>query len=546
MALETENPAGPGQAQVRTRRFSVSLVWIVPILALLVGASLVVRNWMEQGPVISISFRSGEGLVAHKTQVRYRSVVIGEVTSVELAADHKSVVAKVELSKEAESFATESARYWVVRPRIGAGGISGVDTLLSGSFIGADAGESKKPAKTFVGLESPPAITYGEKGKRFVLSANDLGSLDIGSSIYFRRIPVGEVVSYALQPDGRGVDIDVFVQAPYDAFVTLDTRFWNASGIDMQIGANGLKVETQSLSSILMGGLAFGTPEYAAAAEAAADQQAFELFVDRDAALAPPTGSPQYLRLRFDQSMRGLTVGAPVEFKGVEFGRVTSITLDYDPQKQIFPVVVDAAIYPKRLGPVHQKMLKVFNHAEGDAAGARRLIGTFVEHGLRAQARSGNLITGQMYISLDFYPDAPKVAFDMSAEPIVIPTVPGSLEKLQEQLQGVVERIGKLPLESIAGNLDGTLRELRSAAKRVDGQTLPGLTTTLDELQKTLRTANSAISENSPQREKLGDTLQELERMSRSLRDLADYLGRHPESLIRGRPKAAGADDVQP
>ena len=180
-----------------------------------------------------------------------------------------------------------------------------------------------------------------------------------------------------------------------------------------------------------MGGLAFGTPEYAAAAEAAADQQAFELFVDRDAALAPPTGSPQYLRLRFDQSMRGLTVGAPVEFKGVEFGRVTSITLDYDPQKQIFPVVVDAAIYPKRLGPVHQKMLKVFNHAEGDAAGARRLIGTFVEHGLRAQARSGNLITGQMYISLDFYPDAPKVAFDMSAEPIVIPTVPGSLEKLQ-------------------------------------------------------------------------------------------------------------------
>jgi len=546
MALETENPAGPGQAQVRTRRFSVSLVWIVPILALLVGASLVVRNWMEQGPVISISFRSGEGLVAHKTQVRYRSVVIGEVTSVELAADHKSVVAKVELSKEAESFATESARYWVVRPRIGAGGISGVDTLLSGSFIGADAGESKKPAKTFVGLESPPAITYGEKGKRFVLSANDLGSLDIGSSIYFRRIPVGEVVSYALQPDGRGVDIDVFVQAPYDAFVTLDTRFWNASGIDMQIGANGLKVETQSLSSILMGGLAFGTPEYAAAAEPAADQQAFELFVDRDAALAPPTGSPQYLRLRFDQSMRGLTVGAPVEFKGVEFGRVTSITLDYDPQKQIFPVVVDAAIYPKRLGPVHQKMLKVFNHAEGDAAGARRLIGTFVEHGLRAQARSGNLITGQMYISLDFYPDAPKVAFDMSAEPIVIPTVPGSLEKLQEQLQGVVERIGKLPLESIAGNLDGTLRELRSAAKRVDGQTLPGLTTTLDELQKTLRTANSAISENSPQREKLGDTLQELERMSRSLRDLADYLGRHPESLIRGRPKAAGADDVQP
>ncbi|WP_194791549.1 intermembrane transport protein PqiB [Pseudomonas sp. UFMG81] len=546
MAHETQTPGEPGQAQVRTRRLNVSLVWIVPILALLVGASLVVRNWMEQGPVISISFRTGEGLVAHKTQVRYRSVTIGEVSSVELAADRKSVVAKVELSKEAESFATQGARFWVVRPRIGAGGVSGVDTLLSGAFIGADAGESKSPEKTFVGLEAPPAITYGEKGKRFVLSASDLGSLDIGSSIYYRRIAVGEVVSYALKEDGQGVDIDVFVQAPYDAFVTTDTRFWNASGIDMQLGANGLKVETQSLSSILMGGLAFGTPDYAVATAPAADQQAFELFVDRDAALAPPTGKSQYLRLRFEQSMRGLSPGAPVEFKGVEFGKVIAVTLDYDAKKQTFPVVVDAVIYPQRLGPVHQKMLQAFHHSPDDDAGTRRLIGTFVDHGLRAQARSGNLITGQMFVLLDFYPEAPKVAFDPSLEPIVIPTVPGSLEKLQEQLQHVVERIGKLPLESIAGNLDGTLRELRVTLKRFDGQTLPGVKATLEQVQTTLRTANSAIAEDSPQREKLGDTLQELERMSRSLRDLADYLGRHPESLIRGRPKAAGADDVQP
>lgn len=544
MAQETEQRSA-GQAQVRTRRLNFSLVWIVPILALLVGASLVVRNYLEKGPVISISFRTGEGLVAHKTQVRYRSVVIGEVSSVELADDRKSVVAKVELSKEAESFATQGARYWVVRPRIGAGGVSGVDTLLSGAFIGADAGESKNPEKTFTGLESPPPVTYGEKGKRFLLSADDLGSLDIGSSIYYRRIPVGEVVSYALKEDGEGVDIGVFVQAPYDAFVTTNTRFWNASGIDMEVGANGLKVETQSLSSVLMGGLTFAAPESFSRGEPAADQQSFTLFADRDAALAPPTGKAQYLRLRFDQSMRGLSPGAPVEFKGVEFGKVTSVTLDYDAKKQVFPVVVDAVIYPQRLGPVHQKMLQAFNHTPEDDAGARRLIGTFVEHGLRAQARSGNLITGQMFISLDFYPDAPKVEFDGSAQPIVIPTVPGSLEKLQEQLQHVVERLGKLPLESIAGNLDGTLREMRNTLKRVDGQTLPGVTATLEQLQKTLRSANSAIADDSPQREKLGDTLQELERMSRSLRDLADYLGRHPESLIRGRPKAAGAENLQ-
>ncbi len=546
MVQETDKRVPAGQAEIRTRRWNVSLVWIVPILAILVGASLVVRSWMQEGPVISISFRSGEGLVAHKTQVKYRSVVIGEVTSVDLADDRNSVIAKVQLSHDAESFATQGARFWVVRPRIGAGGVSGVDTLLSGSFIGADAGESKVPEKTFQGLELPPPITYGEKGKRFVLTADDLGSLDIGSSIYYRKIPVGEVVSFSLKDDGSGVDIGVFVQSPYDTFVTTDTRFWNASGIDMQIGANGLKVDTESLSSILVGGLAFGSPDFVPNAEVAADQAQFQLFADRETALAPPNGQVQYLQLRFDQAMRGLSVGAPVEFKGVEFGKVTSIKLDYDPAKQSFPVVVDAVIYPQRLGPVHQKMLAAFNHTQGDAAGARRLIGTFVEHGLRAQARSGNLITGQMFISLDFYPDVPKVAFDMSADPIVIPTLPGSLEKLQEQLQHVVERIGKLPLESIASNLDGSLRELRANLKQFNGQTLPGVKVTLDEIQKTLQTANSTIAEDSPQRERLGETLDELERMSRSLRDLSDYLGRHPESLIRGRPKAAGAQNLKP
>ncbi|MFJ4064263.1 intermembrane transport protein PqiB [Pseudomonas sp. NPDC089996] len=537
---------GPGQAEVRTRRWNVSLVWIVPILAILVGASLVVRNWMQQGPVISISFRSGEGLVAHKTQVKYRSVVIGEVTSVDLAEDHNSVIVNVQLDNDARSFATEGARFWVVRPRIGAGGVSGVDTLFSGSFIGADAGESKTVEKTFTGLELPPPITYGEKGKRFVLSAEDLGSLDIGASVYYRKIPVGEVVSYALQDDGKGVDIGVFVQSPYDAFVTADSRFWNASGVDMQIGANGLKVDTESLSSILVGGLAFGAPDFAPDAQPAEDQAHFQLFADREAALAPANGQGQYLQLRFDQSMRGLSVGAPVEFKGVEFGKVTSVKLDYDPVKQIFPVVVDAVIYPRRLGPVHQKMLAAFKHTEGDINGARQLIGTFVEHGLRAQARSGNLITGQMFISLDFYPDAPKVAFDMTAEPIVIPTMPGSLEKLQEQLQHFIERIGKLPLESIAGNLDGSLRDLRANLKQINGQTLPGVKATLDDMQKTLKAANATIDKDSPERERLGETLDELERMSRSLRDLTDYLGRHPESLIRGRPKAAGAQDLRP
>ncbi|MDA8486370.1 MlaD family protein [Pseudomonas resinovorans] len=546
MVQDTNKQLRAGHGEVRTRRWNVSLVWIVPIVALLVGASLIVRSWMQEGPEISISFRTGEGLVAHKTQVKYRSVVIGEVSSVDLAADRKSVIAKVRLAKEAESFAKRGAQFWVVRPRIGAGGVSGVDTLLSGNFIGADSGDSNVSEKRFIGLESPPPITYGEKGKRFMLTADDLGSLDIGSSIYYRRIPVGQVVSYALKPDGKGVNIGVFVNAPYDAFVTLDTRFWNASGVDVVVDANGLKVNTESLSSVLVGGLAFGTREHAAEAKPAADLQTFELFADRDSALAPPTGKPLYMRLRFDQTMRGLSVGAPVEFMGVVFGKVTSVTLDFDEAKQSFPAMVDLVVYPQRLGPVHQKMLQIFHHSPEDEAGTRRLIAAFVERGLRAQARSGNLITGQMYISFDLHPDAKPVVFDSEAQPLSIPTIPSSLEKVQEQLERVVDRISKLPLDSIANNLDGNLRELQGSLKQFNTQTLPSVKGTLDEVRQTLQAANSALAADSPQREKLSDTLDELDRTSRSLRDLSDYLGRHPESLIRGRPKSVNANSLQP
>lgn len=546
MVQDTDKQSQPGHGEVQTRRWSVSLVWIVPIVAMLIGASLVVRSWMQEGPVISISFHTGEGLVPHKTQVKYRSVVIGEVTSVELAPDRKSVITKVQLSKEAESFARRGAQFWVVRPRIGIGGVSGVDTLLSGNFIGADSGDSKVSEKSFIGLESPPPITYGEKGKRFMLSADDLGSLDIGSSIYYRKIPVGQVVSYALKADGKGVDIGVFVNAPYDVFVTQNTRFWNASGVDVAVDANGLRVNTESMSSILVGGLAFGSPPHAADAAPAADQQAFQLFGDRDTALAPPSGKPVYLSLRFDQTTRGLSLGAPVEFMGVEFGKVTSVQLDYDPAKQSFPFMVEAVVYPKRLGPIHQKMLQIFHHTPEDEAGTRDLVRTFIERGLRAQARSGNLITGQKYISLDFYPDAPRVAFNDTAQPFSIPTIPSNLERLQEQLQQVVERISKLPLERIANNLDGNLRELQNSLKQFNTQTLPSVTSTLAEVRQTLQSANSALATDSPQREQLSETLDDLDRTSRSLRDLSDYLSRHPESLIRGRSRSADANDLQP
>ncbi|MGH8425672.1 MAG: intermembrane transport protein PqiB, partial [Pseudomonas fluorescens] len=258
----TDGPQAPGQAPVKTRRFSVSLVWIVPIVAVLVGLSLVVHSMLQEGPTITVTFKTGSGLTANKTEVKYRNVVIGHVSDVELSNDQKSVNATIKLSKQAESFTREDSQFWVVRPRIGAGGVSGIDTLLSGDYIGADIGQANARSKNFTGLENPPPITYGEPGKRFTLRTQDLGSLDIGSPVYYRKIPVGQVVAYALNADGKGVDIEIFVHSPNDAYVTDNTRFWNASGIDVNVGANGVALKTESLSSMLVGGIAFLAPPY--------------------------------------------------------------------------------------------------------------------------------------------------------------------------------------------------------------------------------------------------------------------------------------------
>jgi paraquat-inducible protein B len=535
----------PGQAPIKTRRFSISLVWIVPIVAVLVGVSLVVHNLMQEGPTIIVNFKTGSGLTANKTEVKYRNVVIGQVTDVELSGDQKSVDATIKLSKQAETFTREDSQFWVVRPRIGAGGVSGIDTLLSGDYIGADIGQADNRAKHFKGLENPPPITYGEPGKRFMLHAPDLGSLDIGSPVYYRKIPVGQVVTYTLNSEGKGVDIEVFIHSPNDAFVTENTRFWNASGIDINVGANGFAVKTESLSTLLVGGIAFRAPDYSPNDVAAADDKDFELFADQQTALAPPNGKAQYMVLRFDQSLRGLKVDAPVEFLGMEIGRVVGINLDFDAKKRTFPLNVGIVIYPQRLGQAYKKMLTEFKHDPNDEAAGIRLLGTFVDNGLRAQARSGNLLTGQLYIALDFFPKAEKVAFDATVRPVILPTIPGSLEQLQEKLESVVDKLNKLPVDRIASNLDSNLVELRKSLTQFNAKTLPGVQNTLADVSKTLQSASSTLAEDSPQREKLTETLDELGRMSRSLRELSDYLGRHPESLIRGRPDNAAPLDLK-
>ena len=528
-----EHPELP-QPVVTRRRFNASLIWLVPALAALVALSLVVNAWLQAGPQITISLQSAEGLDPGKTPVKYKSVVIGRVHKIRLSSDRSHVLVTVALEKSAAGFATKGTRYWVVRPRIGLGGVSGIDTLLSGAFIGADVGDSSEPEDDFKGLETPPPVNHGAPGRSYTLHSDDLGSLDLGSPVYFRHIQVGRVVSYQLDPDGKGVSLGIFVDGPNDRFVTTSTRFWNASGVDLSIGAGGLKLNTQSLATVLAGGVAFQDPPGPHDSTPAAEHTSYRLYGDQATAMAPPDGEPHYLRMRFEQSVRGLAVGSPVEFLGIDIGKVVSVKLDYDLKTQRFPVIVGALVYPQRLGAAYQK-LETLARSRGENPDLAQLMGPLVAHGLRAQARIGNLLTGQLYVALDFVPHAPKVAFDPNAKPLTVPTVPGSFDKLQEQLAEIVTKIDKVPFDSIGRNLDQTLAALHATLTQVNGKTLPEVSSTLHGVRQTMGSANDALSGDSPLQQNLDGTLQELQRMARSLRVLTDYLGSHPEALIRGR-----------
>ena len=523
---------------VRHRRVNASLIWLVPVIAALVGLSLVINAWVQRGPVITISFQTAEGLEPGKTVVKYKDVVIGKVTTIRLAPDHHKVIVKVDLEKSAANIAVSDTRFWVVRPRIGLGGVSGIDTLLSGSFIGVDVGDSAQPQTDFTGLENPPSVTHDSQGKSFTLHAGDLGSLDIGSPVYFRRLQVGRVASYRLNDDGKGVSVQIFVENPYDKFVTTDSRFWNASGVDVSLGADGLKLNTQSLATVLAGGVAFlDSPGPHPNTSSAAENASFTLFDTETTAMAPPDGEPHYIRMRFDQPLRGLAVNAPVEFQGVNIGNVVSIRMDYDEKTGNFPIYVGAVVYPDRLGRAHEKLVALAK-SKGDNDDLSHMMGTLVEHGLRAQAKVGNLLTGQLFISLDFLKNAPKAAYDPNARPLEIPTAPGNFDKLQEQLAEIVDKIQKIPFDSIGNNLNSTLAELDKTLKQVNGQVLPELKNTLKGANQTFGVANNALSADSPLQQNLSGTLEELQRMARSLRTLTDYLSAHPSALIRGR----GAD----
>ncbi|OZI65903.1 PqiB family protein [Bordetella genomosp. 1] len=523
----------------KKERSHISWIWLVPLIAALAGVSLVVRSWLQSGPEITIQFESAEGLEVGKTQLRYKEVNIGLVQDIRLSEDRSKVLVQASLGRDVANLAREGTNFWVVRPRLGVSGVSGLGTLVSGAYIGVDA-EERKPEKgeraskyDFVGLETPPAVTYDRQGKRFMLKAHDLGSLDIGSPVYYRRIGVGRVVGYKLDDSGKNVNVEIFIDAPNDKFVTAGTRFWNASGVDFSVNADGLKMRTQSLVSMAIGGIAFEdvSPR---SSEAAPANSTFELYTGEGPAKANTDGEPFPVRMRFDQSVRGLSVGAPIDFQGITLGEVTKITIDFDSKTKRFFAMVDATLYPVRLGRIYDEVLEEAEKQGDGSTAPGHVMSVMVKYGLRAQMKSANLLTGQLFIVLDHFPKAPPVKYE-PATPMPIPTIPGQFDQLQEQISSIVSKIEKIPFDQIGNELRVTLSNTSKLMGRLEKDVAPEAQSVLKQARQSLSAVNDLIASDSSLPVNTERAMQELSRAARSLRSLADFLQTNPEALLRGR-----------
>ncbi|KVZ78700.1 mammalian cell entry protein [Burkholderia ubonensis] len=526
-----QKPDAPDAVASANSRWRVQLVWLVPIVAVLISGWLAVKAVIEQGPTITISFKTGEGLEAGKTKIKFKNVDIGVVKSVVLSADQKRVLATADIARDATSLLVDNTRFWVVRPRISGGTISGLNTLLSGSFIGTDVGDAQAPRRDFTGLEAPPVFTSDEPGRAFVLKGTDLGSIDVGTPVYFRRLQVGQIVSYSLDSDGKGVTVRAFVNAPYDRFVNADSRFWHASGIDVALDPTGVRVETQSLVSIMVGGIAFETPGEPLEQAAAPTGMQFTLYHDRAEAMKRHDTIVEKFLVNFTDSVRGLSVGASVDFRGVMVGEVTGIYTRFDRETRKFSISVEINLYPERFTSRYRTGAKGGRLSEHP----KQLANALVEHGLRAQLRTGNLLTGQLYVALDFFPGASKATINWAADPPEMPTTPGALQSLQDSVTHLVAKLNGVPLDAIGKNVQQTLASADLLLKQLDSQVMPQARDTLASARTALDSANGALQPGSELQQNTGDAMREIARTAAAFRTLADYLERHPEALVRGK-----------
>jgi paraquat-inducible protein B len=546
MANENELDNLPQAMVARQKRLRISVVWIIPILAAVVAIGIAIQRVRNEGPTITIVFKGASGIEAGKTFIKYKDVTIGQVTTVQLSDDYAQVVVTAQIAKHAAGLIVEDARFWVVEPRVSLSGVSGLSTLLSGQYLGFQAGKSLKRARHFIALDVAPVIT-DQPGLRLRLTAKTLGSLGIGAPIYYRSLPVGQVEAYTLAADGKSIEATVFIGAPYDKYVTSATRFWNASGIEVAAGAGGVEIRTESIVAVLVGGLAFDVPDYLPPGDPVAANTEFSLYQSRTTAMTQPDAVERHFVLYFNESLRGLSVGAPVTLFGLTVGRVAEVGLTYDTATLTLRPRVLVTFYPERVSAslsAKERAGAGGNPLDMSPQARARVLRHLVEDkGLRAQLETGSLLTGELYVAFDYVPNTPKPTIDWSRDPLELPVVSGGLASIEAKLNSILTKVDNMPLGAMGANannvlatLNQTLKQADALLSHVDSQLVPEGTQTIEAMHRAIADADRALlGKDAPASQDLHDMMQELTNTARAARVFLEYLQQHPSILIRGK-----------
>ena len=542
-----------------TKQSGPSIVWLIPLITLLVGGWLIIKTVSEQGPEITISFKTAEGIVAGKTKIKYKNVDIGIVEYIQFSEDFSHVIVTASFNRGTESFFRRNTRFWVVKPQLSVRGASGLETLISGAYIEIEPGKGAEQLH-FVGLEKQPVVTADEAGKKVVLITDKLRSIDTGSPIYYQGLLAGEVLGYELGNDRQSIYIYAFIRDPYDSLIKGNTRFWNVSGIDISLSTEGLNVRTESLQSLVLGGIAFETPDTLEQVTSDVENLIFTLYDDYSSIRERAYTKKIKFMMFFNGSVRGLNVGAPVDFNGIKVGSVLDIRLEFDVENTEFRIPVLIEIEPERIvGRGNQEIEPPY-----------QMLSKLVERGLRASLQTGSLLTGQLYVGLSMRPDTPIHLIEEETPYPQLPTIRaadfGSIAQSVERFLKKLDRVDldKLSLELIK-TLEGTskifngpevqetleemqlsLQVFRGILQKVDDSSLQEtinsarvvmdkITETMDTFDETLSQANLVLKPNSPLQYNIIKLTGELEETARSVRSLVDTLERHPQALIFGK-----------
>lgn len=525
----------------------LSYIWFLPIIALLVAGWMLYQHHIKQGQTIFIAMKDAEGIVAGKTEIKVRNVRIGVIDSLRLEIEQNTVVARARIENEYADILAEDSQLWVVKPRIDESGISGMSTLLSGVYLEFLPGKSEQNSTLFALSDSPALISSEVDGKRFVVHSNDGEVLEPATGIFFRNYKIGQIESAEFDIESQGMQYGLFVYAPYDQLIADNTIFWLSSGISVELTVQGINVNTGSLSKLLKGGISLDYPPGKQKGQVVPEGSTFPLFSSYNSALEQRFTDFDYYVIEFEQSIRGLSVGAPVEYRGMRIGTVSQAPANILVNGKPLHFRTDDTSIPV---VIRVEYGRIFENSNEARTFWHTNIEKWISSGLRASLKSGNFLTGGAYVDLDMYPSAPLARMRQNAHYPVLPSITSGFTAISEQVNVLLSKLNALPLENTVSGLNDTLAEYKALATNLNNTmnelnsngVATKMTTNLDSLKSTLDQLTSSLKQfegtltnyqqGSTLVEQLNSTLSELEELSHTLKPLTKGLQEQPNMLL--------------